>query len=359
MTMRIRPSLLAICAAIVALMILVVWFAQRPANTAVVVPAQPVEKVAAAAVPAATEVTAPSPGHMTVPLPTNAASAPGKSKGQATLELLATENDIPIVFYGKLEDQFGNPVTGAEIAASVRIYNGLRSTVERFSATSDASGFFQINHGKGESLGLMPKKAGYALAMTGTEFRYSHLDEHPYLPDAGNPTVIKMRKLQGAEPLVGIDQHYKLPYTNAPLSFDLLAGKIVPSGGDLKLTVNRASGVMSGRNRLDWSVEVEAVDGGVMDSGGQEAVTYAAPESGYAPSNTFTFSTNAPAKWSGGFNQGFFVMSRHGQVYGKVGLSFRINESPDDFMYITLGGVASTNGSRNWEGDPNTMKPAR
>jgi hypothetical protein len=46
-------------------------------------------------------------------------------------------------------------------------------------------------------------------------------------------------------------------------------------------------------------------------------------------------------------------------VYSKLGLSFRINENPDDFMYITLGGVASTNGSRNWEGDPNTMNAAK
>ena len=40
----------------------------------------------------------------------------------------------------------------------------------------------------------------------------------------------------------------------------------------------------------------------------------------------------------------------------KVGLSFRINSNPDDPMNITLSGVANTNGSRNWEGDPNMMQ---
>lgn len=351
MIMKIRPSILLLCIAIVVLTVLVVWFAKQPAKTSVpmATPSKAEESVAATPALPETDVLTSVTGHVAVPTPSNGVSAPQKSKEQETLEILSTKNDIPIVFYGRLEDQFGNPVTDAQIAASVRIYNGVKSTVERFSVTSDASGLFQINHGKGESLGIMPQKPGYALATAGTEFRYTYLDAHPYVPDAGNPTVIKMWKLQGAEPLAGIDQHYKLHYTNAPLNFDLLTGQIVPSGGDIKLMVSRSPGIMSGRNRLDWSVEVEAVDGGLMDSGGQEAVTYAAPESGYEPSMTFTFSTNAPYKWFGGFNQGFFVMSRNGRVYSKLGLSFRINDNPDDFMYITFGGIANTNGSRNWE----------
>jgi len=93
-----------------------------------------------------------------------------------------------------------------------------------------------------------------------------------------------------------------------------------------------------------------------MESSGQEAGTYWAPESGYQPSNTVVMSTNPPHKWSDGFSLGFFVVSRNGRIYSKLGLSFRINETQDSFMYVTLGGIANTNGSRNWEGDPNTMK---
>ena len=61
-------------------------------------------------------------------------------------------------------------------------------------------------------------------------------------PDPNSPTIVKMWKLQGAKPLVNIDQHYKLPYTSAPINFDLLTGKIVPDGGDIKLTVSRSPG---------------------------------------------------------------------------------------------------------------------
>jgi hypothetical protein len=157
-----------------------------------------------------------------------------------------------------------------------------------------------------------------------------------------------MWKLQGAEPLVSISQRYKLPYTSAPLNFDLLAGKIVPSGGDISIVVNRPAGDVSERTMQDWSVQVEAVNGGLMDSGGQERVTYAAPDSGYEPSETFTMSTSTHS-WRGAFDQGFFVESRNGQVYSKVTIGMAINQNPDGFMYITFNGAANANGSRNWE----------
>jgi hypothetical protein len=51
----------------------------------------------------------------------------------------------------------------------------------------------------------------------------------------------------------------------------------------------------------------------------------------------------------------FFVKSRNGQVYSKVFLSIGINQQPDEPMYVEFRGVANANGSRNWEGDPNTM----
>jgi hypothetical protein len=53
------------------------------------------------------------------------------------------------------------------------------------------------------------------------------------------------RELQGAEPPVNISQHFKIPFTNGPISFDLLAGKVVPSGGDVTITVNRPNGQIS------------------------------------------------------------------------------------------------------------------
>jgi hypothetical protein len=289
-----------------------------------------------------------APAHTNVPpiqAAVNAAAASNPDKGEQIKEGLAVLNDVPIAFYGKLEDQFGSPVVSAQVAASIRIYNGVQSTVQRFSVTSDANGFFQIKAGKGESLGVVPSKEGYVLATTSTYFKYSYMYPDHFTPDQGNPTVIKMWKLQGAEPLVGIDQHYKFHYTNGPIYFDLIAGKIVPSGGDLKIKVNRPDGIISQQHPQNWSIQFEVIDGGFsVTSGKDSAITFAAPAEGYQPSDTFGNDNGSDMT-----HRVFFVQSRNGQVYTKLGLSFRINNSPDDFMYITLGGVANTNGSRNWE----------
>jgi hypothetical protein len=269
-------------------------------------------------------------------------------------EGLSSLNDVPIVFDGKVEDQFGNPVAGAKVAASIRIYNGLQSTVERFEVFSDANGFFHIDHGKGEALGIMPSKEGYVPATANTRFVYSRLwpEAEQYNPDPNHPTVIKMWKLQGAEPLVGIDQRHKLSYTDTPVSFDLLAGKIVPSGGDIKITVSRSEGVVSAQTLQDWSVKIEAVDGGLIRTDVAEArVTYALPERGYQSGDMFIMSTNSPYKWFGGVHQMYFVSSRGGQVYSKLNVGLAINRNPADPVWVEFRGTANANGSRNFEAD--------
>ncbi len=345
--MKIRPSIILFAGIIVLLMVLVVWFGNNKFKTMMAVDFNTNEASFQAS-------HTNEGGHLaTQSLNRNAfASSNISDVTTSTFPTLISPdtkmglsglNDVPIVFYGRLEDQFGNPVASAQIAASVRIYNGTQSGVDRFSVASDANGYFQIDHGKGENLGLMPSKDGYVLVATNTAFKYSFMYQDHYTPNQNHPTVIKMWKLQGAEPLLGIDSRYKLYYTNAPLHFDLMAGKVVSSGGDLSLKVTRSAGVISGRNRLDWSVRVEAVGGGVMKYSEQEALILLAPESGYNSNEDLFFSTNAPFKWFGGFNQGFFLMSRNGQVYSKLGLTFRINDDPSGFIYITIIGAAKTN----------------
>lgn len=354
MIMKIKHSILWFIAVVIVLMTLVFWFKKKPVEIPLIVSTE-----TNATPPATTTIRTNMPmqvdgsslnntGHSADVLKEYRQGAINKI--QAMRGVLAY-NDVPIIFYGRVEDQFSNVIADATVNFGVRIYNGYESTVESGQTISDANGFFKISGYKGESLGIGVKKEGYVFVSMNGSGIYSKLypEEQRAHPDQNNPTVIKMWKLQGAEPLVGIDQHYKLPYTAAPINFDLLAGQIVPSGGDIKITVSRPAGIISGRDPQDWSVQIEAVNGGLIETSvGEARVTYAAPNSGYEPSKTFTMS-NGSNTWYEAVHQMFFVQSRNGQVYGKVNFSLRINQNPDDFMSITLSGVASTNGSRNWE----------
>ena len=346
--MKIRVSILWLVFAVAVLIVLVLWHEKKqPMETPVGITTIPPAGTAPI-MPSQTNVSA-SPVVSNNAMPVASQSVPSASQDKITLlKTILQANDVDITFYGRLEDQSGNAVTGAQVKFSIQYENGNSRGIQQGQVVSDDNGFFTIS-GTGANLGIVPQKAGYALATTDTSYRYSQLTPGYFVPDANNPTVIKMWKLQGAEPLVSINQHYQIHYTETPINFDLLAGKIVPSGGDIRITVNRAPGIISGRNRLDWGVQVEAVNGGIMDSGGLEGVTYAAPESGYEPKMAFVFSSNPPYKWFEEFSQGFFVMSRGGQAYSKLGFSFRINDDPDGFMYVTFSGVANANGSRNWE----------
>ncbi len=342
--MKIQRSIFGFVVVVV-LIAFVFWLGRK--KPAEMPPAGSIETNAPSAATVTNPVTSLPVHSNTLPaqLVANAAATPKQDKGKQIKEGLATLNDVPIAFYGKLEDQFGSPVVGAQIAASVRIYNGVRSTVDRFSATSDGNGFFQINHGKGESLSIVPSKKGYVLATKDTYFKYSYMYLDHFSPDPNNPTVVKMWKLQGAEPLVSIDKTYKLSYTNAPINFDLAAGQIVSTGGDIKITVNRPSGEVSEHNPQKWNIDFEVIDGGFIETSDKEwGATYAAPEGGYQPSGIFGNNNGTD-----GIDKAFFIQSRSGQIYSKVGFSFRINNKPDDLMYIRFSGVANTNGSHNWE----------
>jgi hypothetical protein len=344
--MKIRRSIFWFTVIVAVLIALVLWHGKKP----------PVETPPTASVetnvapPAATMLGQPAgvPAHTAAPSAPAAANmvAPATpDKGEQIKEGLAKLNDMPIAFYGRLEDQFGSPVVGAKIAASIRIYNGVQSTVERSSVICDANGFFQVKGGNGESLGLWPSKEGYTLATTGTEFKYSYMYADHYAPDPNNPTIIKMWKLQGTEPLVDISKEYKLPFTDAPIFFDLVAGKIVPTGGDIKIKVNRPSGEVSEHNPQKWSIDFEIVDGGFIETSGKEsAITFAAPDGDYQPSGIF-----ANNNGTDGLDKSFFVESRNGHVFSKLYLSLGINNKPDGLMYITFRGVANANSSRNWE----------
>jgi len=287
-----------------------------------------------------------------VPLPSTNGATTGtptfQDKNEQIKEGLTKLNDVPIAFYGRLEDQFGSPVADAQIAASIRVYSGIQSTVERLTVVSDVNGLFEVKGGKGESLGLWPRKEGYVLATASTEFKYSYMYPDHFISDPNHPKVIKMWKLQGAEPLANINCSHKLNFTSSAINFDLVTGKIVSDGGDIKITVNRPAGEVSEHHPQDWGIKIEAVGGGLIEtSGKEEAVTFAAPEAGYQPSVSLTALSNRHG--IGLIQQAFFAQSRNGQVYSKFGLSFRINDTSDGTMNIKFGGIANTNGSRNWE----------
>jgi hypothetical protein len=276
--------------------------------------------------------------------------------------------DGPIVFYGKLEDQAADPVAYASIVANKIYHNGAAELSERLFARSDDNGFFQIDAGSGASIEIVPRAPGYALASTNNVAFYTGRQQAR--PDPNRPVIIKMWKLQGAEPLAVFDARYRVrpgspiyfdfvTQTIVPTYVDFRTQQVVPSGGDLKITINRSPGIVSPENHPDWSIELETVaDGGLVEvTPAMSATTYWAPTEGYQPKCFVRVSEKTGKEWSPKVESCFFVQTRDGGVYTKLSLKVAINLNPTEPAEVMLSGVANTNGSCNWEGDPATSKP--
>lgn len=236
--------------------------------------------------------------------------------------VLSLLNDVKIDFYGRVLDQYDAPVVGASVAGIITVNSGFHSDAESIKAITDANGLFRFEGHRGEKLSLTISKGGYMFPVTNTLFIYSHLwrkDERHH-PDSKNPVLFRLWKSEGAEELLLIDQRYR--YANeTSASFDLVAHAKVESGGDLKLSLRRDPGPALKSAPIDWELTIEAIDGGLI------------------PMADVAF-------------QGFFLKSRHGQVYAKIFITFGVNRTEDDGVSVSFFGLANANGSRNLEEDP-------
>ncbi len=364
--MKIRRSILWFVTLVALLMVLLIWFVKKPAE----MPLPTAAATNAMPSPTAEEAIKPnqrgaSPARRTNVLTPPAVASPNvpapltQTKAAQMKEGLATLNDENVVLYGKVIDQFDSPVANANITGSIQINNGTQVGTRRISINTDVNGSFKIDGYKGKALGINISKAGYALATTNTRFVYSLLwpEAERHIPDPNKPVLFKMWRLQGQEPLVPINQEYKLPFTGTPLFFDFTTGKVSDSGGDLEVIITRAPGPLSKRNPSDWSIDFKPVNGGILESDDAASrVIYEAPAEGYQSSYPVQMNHENPA-WFDNIQKVFFLKSRGGQVYSKFSVEFGINDEPSASMWFQFRGVANANGSRNWEATADTTKP--
>jgi hypothetical protein len=124
--------------------------------------------------------------------------AAGASKEDITKGILDAENAQPIEFYGKVADQYGQPVAGATVYGNILLNSGIEgSATDTHTAETDAKGLFQFTGLHGVSLGVGLKKIGYDF-----DWHASAGWSKDYKPDPKNPVAFTMYKLQGAEPMV-------------------------------------------------------------------------------------------------------------------------------------------------------------
>lgn len=270
------------------------------------------------------------------------------------LAKLESNTNVPIKFYGKAVDQYGQPVNGAKVRGTVLVYDSLmKNHNEEYFVMTSADGGFSFTGLKGQNLGITMEKKGYQFRSYNSYFHYSKTvsEEEYHNPDSQAPVIFVIWKLSGPEPLVIRNKDIRIPYDGTSVNLDLIVGALIPSGGDVRITLKRTPlQVKRGQQKFDWNIRLEAVDGGFVLIDDQTPYPYEAPEQGYQLILDIDERADDP-KWTAYRKMTFYLKSRGGKNHGLVKLDFR-TDSERERTGFSFKSFINTSGSRNLEYDP-------
>lgn len=259
-------------------------------------------------------------------------------KDEAVTETMMLRNKNSLDIYGRVIDQYGQPVVGAIIRGDSTLITGyMKNTVETHFAETDTDGRFSFLGLHGAGMGIWPQKEGYFYNLKLPSKRPDN-----YQPDPNNPVVFTMWKIHGVEPLTGQSVDAKIPYDGTPVTFDMTTGK-ESANGDLRVTLIRSPlEVRRGKDKFDWVVKIEMLHGGLIEE--SDPYPYWAPETSYQPSFEFNVSSNN-VPWLSSLDDNFYVKNAQGQ-YGRMQFGVYSAVTP---ARLQVGFTINPSGSQNLE----------
>jgi hypothetical protein len=237
-------------------------------------------------------------------------------------------------FYGKVVDQYGNPVVGAIVKGNVMLDSLQTSREEAHTTETDRMGFFQFTGLHGASLGLTINKEGYEMANRGQSYKGAS----GQITSTSDRAIFTMWKPRGAEQMKHVAIESQIPYDGKKAN-----------DGDLRISVLRSPlELKPGLLRpYDWQVNIQLINGGIIEE--DDTYPFWASADGYQP--YFEASMDANRRpWRPEFIQNFYFKNSQGQ-YGLLFINLSTS-SKDPETGITIEAWINPSGSQNLEFDP-------
>ncbi len=245
--------------------------------------------------------------------------------------------------YGKVVDQDGQPVAGADV--KIGVADKPWDTGSSYQRTTGPDGLFEITGVKGADIFARVEKEGY---YAGNESR--RLFQSGEMPTKDAPAIWKLYRKGAMEQLNHHDHTWTdLPMDGTPVGYDFKTKKFVSAGqGQLRAEV-KVEGSM--QQRFSWWYRISVPSGGLVRRAHE--FDFVAPESGYV--EVLEGRINATDfRWSAAFNGDYFIRLPNG-TFGRV--EFSVSSGRDSFSFRIDHAAINPSGGRNLEYDPKSVPP--
>lgn len=284
--------------------------------------------------------------------PTSSEGAAGKPGNAIATGLRWNDLSTPITFYGKVIDQFGEPVSMAIVKYDTN--DNLSGLGTKHSTKADNAGDFSI-HGAGASLSVEVSKDGYYpidfsppwdKPGSSNGFAYAAVGgSKPHQPDVAHPVIFALHKQGKVEPLERLrSKSFDVPKSGSEVKIN-----VAPQGSKalreitVKMWIN--DGKKTSLGTFDWSFEIAAIDGGLVPR--SDKYNFTAPETGYEPAQKVSIPATLPRpQWEEVAERSYFVKFNDGAFA-------RIDVTAFNSAGVEIKGyINPQTGSRNLESDP-------
>lgn len=231
----------------------------------------------------------------------------------------------PIMFYGKVVDEKGSPVSEANVHFS---WTDTSPSGRSQAATrTDTNGLLELSGVTGRSLLVDVGKTGYYSSRRDkTDFDYSpNFSLDPHHPDPDNPVVFHLRRKGAGTDLITSDYGIKhklgvqAPLDGTTVSVDLLSRKM-GQGGQLEIS-QRKPEYLQARDGEAWTFQMAIPSGGFIEQ--DQEFPFEAPEMGYQPVIAFQFN-KGQTNWARAVKRSYYISFGQPPRYGWLTLETQI-----------------------------------
>jgi hypothetical protein len=281
--------------------------------------------------------------------PAEATTVPAEedSARRKVAEIVGSMLNTPIVFYGKVVDQNGDPVPEANVDYGLLDKFNESGSVGKTRA--DGGGNVKISGVRGAVISVSVYKKGYHFIedLSKGSFAYGYGND-AYTkspPTRENPAVLVLHKMVVTEPLIRLENpSFRLKKDGTPMKVNLATGK-VSNSGQLQVQAWTAERPPDGTKRFDWKYRISVPGGGVIERA--NPFDFEAPEKGYHNFLEFEMPANVE-RWIPGIEKSYFLRLADGR-YARI--EFRM--VAQGYHYFRIDSLLNPkSGSRNLEFDP-------